>query len=136
MSLPGIKANLESASLVQADSRTKNLKEKQIDIQEALLAKQESIAKSRFKKGCIMVVALQHPDKFTGLSEGSPVIDRVRKTALAANNIVCDANGGTSVLVRKGNKAVVGEVFFTGDRQLIESVKKQSNARYALPNQE
>lgn len=122
--------------MVQAANRAKTEKEKQIEINEALLAKQDAIARQRFQKGCIMVVALEKPDMFTGLSEGFPVIDRVRKTPLAANNVVCDANGGTAVLVRKGDRAVVGEVFYTGDRKLIEAAKKQANARYALPNQE
>jgi hypothetical protein len=122
--------------MVQEISRTKTEKEKQIEISEQLLAKQEAIASSRFKKGCIMVVAQIAPDQFTGLTEGLPVIDRVRKTPLAANNVVCDANGGTAVLVKQGKKAVVGEVFFTGDRKLIEAAKKRANARYALPNQE
>lgn len=127
---------MQSASMVQEISRTKTEKEKQIEISEQLLAKQEAIASSRFKKGCIMVVAQIAPDQFTGLTEGLPVIDRVRKTPLAANNVVCDANGGTAVLVKQGKKAVVGEVFFTGDRKLIEAAKKRANARYALPNQE
>jgi hypothetical protein len=126
---------MQSASMVQEISRTKTEKEKQIEISEQLLAKQEAIASSRFKKGCIMVVAQTAPDKFTGLTEGFPVIDTVRKTPLAANNIVCDANGGTAVLVKSGKTAVVGEVFFTGDRALIEAAKKRANRRYALPNQ-
>jgi hypothetical protein len=135
-SIPSIKANMQSASMVQEINRAKTEKIKQIEIGEALLAKQEAIASNRFKKGCIMVVAMKSPDNFTGLTEGLPVIDRVRKTPLAANNVVCDANGGTAVLVKSGQKAVVGEVFFTGDRALIEAAKKRANARYALPNQE
>lgn len=131
-----IEANLQSANLIQTANRTKSEKIKQIEISEALLAKQEAIAKSRFEKGCIMVVALRQPDKFTGLTENSPVIDRVRQTPLGANNIVCDANGGTSALVRdEEGRSVVGEIFYTGDKTLIDRARKNSNARYALPNQ-
>jgi hypothetical protein len=136
LSRPTIEANLQSASIVQAANRAKSEKEKQIEISEELLAKQEAIAKRRFQKGCIMVVALKVPDKFTSLTEGSPVIDRVRKTPLAANNVVCDRNGGTSVLVRnEEGKSVVGEIFYTGDEALIKKASKNANARYALPNQ-
>ncbi|MBW4668399.1 MAG: hypothetical protein KME60_13475 [Cyanomargarita calcarea GSE-NOS-MK-12-04C] len=130
-----IEANMQSSNMVQAANRSKSEKEKQIDISEALLAKQEQIAASRFRNGCIMVVAQIAPNKFTGLTEGLPVIDQVRKTPLAPNNIVCDANGGTAVIVRSQSKPVVGEVFFTGNLQLIEKAKKRANARYVLPNQ-
>jgi hypothetical protein len=131
-----IEANLQSSNMIQAANRAKSEKEKQMEISEALLAKQEAIAKKRFQKGCIMVVAMKAPDKFTSLTEGSPVIDRVRKTPLGANNVVCDRNGGTSVLVRnQEGESVVGEIFYTGDSALIKNASKNANARYALPNQ-
>ncbi len=131
-----IEANMQSSNAVQTANRTKSEKEKQIDISEALLAKQEKIAALRFRNGCVMVVAQIAPNKFTGLTEGLPVIDQVRKTPLAPNNVVCDANGGTAVIVRnQSSKPVVGEVFFTGNLELIEKAKKRANARYALPNQ-
>ncbi|MBW4480051.1 MAG: hypothetical protein KME54_25240 [Tolypothrix brevis GSE-NOS-MK-07-07A] len=131
-----IEANLQSSNMIQAANRAKSEKEKQMEISEALLTKQEAIAKRRFKNGCIMVVAMKAPDKFTSLTEGSPVIDRVRKTPLGANNVVCDRNGGTSVLIHnQEGESVVGEIFYTGDSALIKIASKNANARYALPNQ-
>jgi hypothetical protein len=82
-----------------------------------------------------MVVAMNNPKFFTTLSEGQPVMDRIRKTPLPIGTIVCDANGNTAKIVSVQGKPVVGELAFTGDRTLIEQAKKRANARYAIPNQ-
>jgi len=83
-----------------------------------------------------MVVSMSHPDHYTSLSEGQPVLDRVRKTPLPKGTIVCDANGNTARIVLGINKKpVVGEVAFTGDRTVVETARKRHNHRYVLPDQ-
>lgn len=90
------------------------------------------IAEQRFKQGCVIVVAENNPEYFTGLSLGKPVIDAIRKVPVAPGTVVCDANGNTGVVDNKNN---VGDMAFTGNQQLIESAKKKANARYRVPLQ-
>ncbi|NEQ27820.1 MAG: hypothetical protein F6K28_54250, partial [Microcoleus sp. SIO2G3] len=72
---------------------------------------------------------------YTSLSEGQPVIDRVRQTPLPAGTIVCDANGNTARIVPGVNRQVVGELAFTGNQKIVQAARKRASARYALPNQ-
>ena len=64
---------------------------------------QAAIALQRYKDGCVMVVAMSHPGFYTSLTEGEPVLDRIRKKPLPVGTIVCDANGNTAKIVRNAN---------------------------------
>lgn len=134
LAAPNIKANMDSASIVQTSNRIKTQAEEEMRIQEQLLESQSKIADSRFKKGCVIVVAVIAPDKFTSLTEGLPVIDWVRKTPLSAGTVVCDANGNTAVIEKRNGKPVVGKTFYTGNQALIDKAKKKANAQYRVPN--
>ncbi|BAZ39444.1 hypothetical protein NIES4101_53970 [Calothrix sp. NIES-4101] len=110
--------------------------EEELRIQDELQITQEKIAESRFKKGCVIVVAQKAPDKFTSLTEGFPVIDWVRQTPLPAGTVVCDANGNTAIIERRNGKPVVGKTAYTGNQELINKAKKKANAQYRVPNVE
>ena len=134
MAVPSIKANMEVASVVQASNRAKIQAEEQLKIQQEMLFLQAKVAESRYKKGCVIVVAEKEPDKFTSLTVGYPVIDWVRKTPLSAGTVVCDADGNTAVIENIDGKPVVGKTAFTGNQKLIDKAKKKANAQYRVPN--
>lgn len=92
----------------------------------------KELAEERFEQGCVIVVAENDPEFFTGLSLGKPVIDAIRKVPVAPGTVVCDANGNTGI-VDKNN--VVSDMAYTGNQKLINSAKKKANARYRVPIQ-
>jgi hypothetical protein len=125
---------MESSAIIQASNRLKSQAEEEMRIQEQLLESQAKVAESRFKKGCVIVVAVIDPKKFTSLTEGLPVIDWVRKTPLSSGTVVCDANGNTAVIEKRDGKPVVGKTFYTGNQALIDKAKSKANAQYRVPN--
>ncbi len=135
ISSANIKANLSTVSQLQQTVRDNSAQEWQLKASLQAAQVQALIAEQRYKKGCVMVVAMKDPNSFTSLSEGQPVIDRVRKTPLPVGTIVCDANGNTAKIVQDNDKPVVGKIAFTGNQEVIETAKKRAKARYVLPNQ-
>ena len=97
---------------------------------------QAEIAEQRYQEGCLVVVAQSDPAAFTSLTEGQPVLDRIRKTPLPLGTLVCDAYGNTGKIVpdSQGNP-VVGELAFTGNKELARLATKDASARYELPSQ-
>ncbi len=139
LGMDGIKSNLQQVSTIRArvqeDSKTQmNLQASQQDAEA-----KASIAEARYKAGCIVVVAGNNPDFHTSITEGSPVLDGIRKTALPPNTLVCDADGNTAKLVpgtyRGSKTAVAWELSFTGDRAVIDARLAQSYAQNKQPGQ-
>lgn len=103
-----------------------------IEASNLIQQQREKIAEQRFKNGCVIVVAEEKPEYFTGLTLGQPVIDAIRKVPLSPGTIVCDADGNTGIVSKD---KVVADMAYTGNRKLIEAAKKRVNARYRVPNQ-
>ena len=135
LSSGNIQQNMESINQVRDIAQHNAANEMKLRASQQSAEAQAEIAKSRYQSGCVMVVAMKDPKSYTSLSEGQPVLDRVRKTPLPAGTIVCDANGNTGKIVLVQGEPVVGEMAFTGNKNLVTSARKRSTARYALPNQ-
>lgn len=137
LSSGNIQKNMDSFAAVRDVAQKNNQADMMLHTNQEAAEAQAEIAKQRYQSGCVMVVSMQHPDSYTSLTEGQPVLDRVRKTPLPAGTVVCDANGNTARTVPGMNKIpVVGELAFTGDRQIVEAARKRHNHHYSLPNQQ
>jgi hypothetical protein len=130
-----IQQNMESINQVRDIAQHNAANEMKLRASQQSAVAQAEIANSRYQSGCVMVVAMKEPKSYTSLSEGQPVLDRVRKTPLPVGTIVCDANGNTGKIVSVDGQPVVGEMAFTGNKNLVASARKRSNAHYVLPNQ-
>jgi len=135
MSSGNISKNMESLAQVRDAAQRNNQADMLLHASQEATEAQAEIAKQRYHSGCVMVVSMLHPDHYTSLSEGQPVLDRIRKTPLPVGTVVCDANGNTARIVKVDSKPVVGEIAFTGDRTVVETARKRHNHRYALPDQ-
>ena len=131
-----ITKTMNSMAQVRDEAQKNNMTDMLLHTSQEAAESQAEIAKQRYQSGCVMVVSMQYPDSYTSLAEGQPVLDRVRHTPLPVGTIVCDANGNTARIVLGQNKTpVVGELAFTGSRQVVEAVLKRHNHKYSLPNQ-
>lgn len=135
LSSGNIQQNMESINQVRDIAQQNTTTEMKLRASQQSAEAQAEIANNRYQSGCVMVVAMKDPKSYTSLSEGQPVLDRVRKTPLPAGTIICDANGNTGKIVLVQGKPVVGEMAFTGNKNLVTSARKRSTARYVLPNQ-
>ena len=99
----------------------------------------DTIARDRYNKGCVMVVASNDNTKLTSITEGMPVYDGARKIPLSAGNIVCDSNGLTGeIVVNVLDKLtpVVSNTAFTSDRAIVAAaMKRYQGTRYTMPTQ-
>jgi hypothetical protein len=94
----------------------------------------DTIARQRYEKGCVMVVASDDKTKLTSITEGLPVIDGARNVPLSVGNIVCDSNGLTGEII--GSPPVVGNTAFTSDRALVaNALKRYRGTKYTMPKQ-
>jgi hypothetical protein len=118
---------------VQKLTQDNNTRQMRLMATQQSIESQAAIADSRYRSGCIMVVASNSPDKLTALEEGKPVIDAARQRPLSPGAVVCDGFGNTGVIIRKDGSPVVGEMAFTGNESLISSAKKKANKKYSLP---
>ena len=130
---PNIKANMAAMGEVQKLTQDNNTRQMRLMATQQSIESQAAIADSRYRSGCIMVVASNSPDKLTALEEGKPVIDAARQRPLSPGAVVCDGFGNTGVIIRKDGSPVVGEMAFTGNESLISSAKKKANKKYSLP---
>lgn len=135
LSSGNIQQNMESINQVRDIAQQNTTTEMKLRASQQSAEAQAEIANNRYQSGCVMVVAMKDPKSYTSLSEGQPVLDRVRKTPLPAGTIICDANGNTGKIVLVQGEPVVGEMAFTGNKNLVASARKRSTARYVLPNQ-
>ena len=137
ISSSNVQRNMQSFSAFRDEAQKNNVADMRLRSSIDATQAQSEIAKQRYQSGCVMVVSMKHPNDYTSLSEGQPVLDRVRKTPLPIGTIVCDANGNTARIVPGQDKTpVVGELAFTGDHQLVEASRKRHNHRYSLPDQQ
>ena len=136
LSSGNISKTMNSMAQVRDLAQKNNIADMLLHTSQEAAEQQAEIAKNRYKSGCVMVVSMQHPDSYTSLTEGQPVLDRVRRMPLPAGTVVCDANGNTARIVQGLDKTpVVGELAFTGDQQVVEAVRKRHNHKYSLPDQ-
>lgn len=90
-----------------------------------------AIATQRYRDGCLLVVAVNSPMNLATLVPGESVLDRITKRPLPSGTVVCDGNGNTAILIPNlDGKPVIGEIAYTGNRDLvIQTVKKINGAR-------
>ncbi len=132
-SYPNLKANMTAMGEVQKLAQDNSTRQMRLMAAQQLIESQAPIADSRYRSGCVMVVASNSPDSLTALEEGKPVMDAARKRPLSAGAVVCDGYGNTGVIVKMGKTPVVAEMAFTGNQKLIDAAKKRANKRYLLP---
>lgn len=132
-SYPNIKANMTAMGEVQKLAQDNSAKQMRLMATQQSIESQGEVADSRYKTGCIMVVASNSPDSLTALEEAKPVMDAARKRPLPSGAVVCDGFGNTGVIVKVDKKPVVGEMAFTGNQKLIDAAKRRANKRYLLP---
>jgi hypothetical protein len=132
-SYPNLKANMTAMGEVQKLAQDNSTKQMRLMATQQSIESQAEIADSRYKSGCIMVVASNSPDSLTALEDGRPVMDATRNRPLSAGAVVCDGFGNTGVIVKVGNKPVVGEMAFTGNQELVDAAKRRANKRFSLP---
>lgn len=131
LSSKDISANMQSLSQARTtiafNSQQQMLLEEQLSHEQAL----SKVAQARYKAGCTIVVAVKAARNLATLVEGETVLDRTTKKSLPINTVVCDGNGNTGVLIAgKDGVPVVGQMAFTGDRQLaINQIKKIRGAK-------
>ena len=130
---PNIKANMTAMGEVQKLAQENSTSQMRLMATQQFVESQAEIADSRYKTGCIMVVAFNSPDSLTALEEGKPVLDAARKRPLPSGAVVCDGFGNTGVIVKMDKTPVVGEMAFTGNETLINAAKKRANKRFSLP---
>ncbi|OKH47310.1 hypothetical protein NIES2101_24025 [Calothrix sp. HK-06] len=132
-----IQSNMQSLSVARQTIASNENKQRLLDEQFKREQQASKIAQSRYKSGCVMVVAANSPRNLATLVEGEPVLDRTTKNPLPLNTVVCDGIGNTGTIVRSVNGLVVGNMAFTGNRELaIDTIKKIRGAKvyYVTPS--
>jgi hypothetical protein len=137
LSSGNVAQQMQSMDQIRELAQQNSAKEMKLRATEDFMNQQAEIASNRYKAGCVMVVAMKSPTEYTTLSEGQPVLDRVRKKPLPAGTVVCDANGNTGILESgPDGTPVVGSMAFTGNLTVVEAARNRNKStRYALPNQ-
>ncbi|AKG21794.1 hypothetical protein [Calothrix sp. 336/3] len=117
----------EDKTRISASSQETRKLEQSQEIAKAKAA----IASQRYKDGCLLVVAANSPTNLATLVPGEAVIDRITKRPLPSGTVVCDGNGNTAILVPNlDRKPVIGEIAYTGNRDLVmKTVKRINGAR-------
>jgi hypothetical protein len=77
-----IRENAKTLGEVREMAQANTAKEMRLRASQQASEGQAEIAEQRYQKGCLAVVAQSDPSAFTSLTEGQPVLDRVRKTPL------------------------------------------------------
>jgi hypothetical protein len=132
-----IQKNMQSMSIAREVINTNQNRQRLLDEQFKREQQASKIAESRYKSGCVMVVAANSPRNLATLVENEPVLDRTTKKSLPLNTVVCDGIGNTGVLVQSPDGPVVGEMTFTGNRELaLDTIKKIRGAKvyYVTPS--
>ena len=131
LSSGNIKSQMNVIASLQQKAQENTSQEWNLTLSQSLIEAQAKIAEARYTKGCKLVVSKKSPDRFTTLTLGKPILDRVRNTPLPVGTVVCDAYGNTARIVAG---KVVGEIAFTGNQAVIDRVAKKSKAKYSSPN--
>lgn len=132
-----IQRNMQSMSIAREVININQNRQRLLDEQFQREQQASKIAESRYKSGCVMVVAANSPWNLATLVEGEPVLDRTTKKFLPLGTVVCDGIGNTGVLVQSSDGPVVGEMAFTGNRELaLDTIRKIRGAKvyYVTPS--
>lgn len=132
-----ISRNMRSLEVTKNVIATNNEQQSLLEETARHEAEQAKVAESRYRKGCVIVVAVKDPSKFVTLVEEQPVLDATSKHPLPVGTVVCDAHGNTGVLVKgvDETQSVVSHMAFTGDHELVKGYLKRSpKTRYSQPN--
>lgn len=121
----------QQSAMVQQQRQADSQQQIQLRLSQAQAQQSAEIANARYQSGCVMVVATNSPSDFTTLTQGQPVIDRVRKVPLPDNTLVCDANGNTGEIIG----GVVDRMAFTGDRSIVDAAMQRTGGLYRTPTQ-
>jgi hypothetical protein len=139
-SFGNLSQNMQTAGAVKKIADENSANEMKLQVAKDHEDEQAKIAEKRYASGCIMIVAGTDENSFTSLSEGYPVVDKIRRKPLPTGSVVCDANGNTGVMIRQKDangqlQTVVGYVAFTGNKAVVAAAKGRINRRYYIPNQ-
>lgn len=121
----------QTSQLVQQQRQADSQQQIQLRLSQAQAKQSAEMANARYQSGCVMVVATNSPSDFTTLTQGQPVIDRVRNVPLPDNTVVCDANGNTGEIIG----GVVDRMAFTGDRSIVDAAMQRTGGLYRTPAQ-
>lgn len=151
LNMGGIKNSLAEQEISRQSVAVNNRELQQFQIDADKQKKLANIANNRFDTGCELLIALDKPDHYKALADGSPVLDgayldkyrgipenAIPKTAfLPAGKTVCDSYGTTGVLVdephpeRGGESiAVIRQLATTEDRERIRKAMERVHAKW------
>lgn len=129
-----IQKNMAATGKARELTQVNVAKDMELRVSQQQIQMQAEIGNERYQTGCVLVVSKEDPTTFTSLSEGQPVIDSKRQTPLPAGTVVCDANGNTGKIIPGSDGTpVVGEMAFTGNREVVEAARKATRLNYVLP---
>lgn len=134
-----IQQNMQSLSVARETIAVNENKQRLLNEQFQREQQSAKIAEQRYKSGCVMVVAASSPRNLATLVKGEPIFDRTTKKPLPLNTVVCDGIGNTGVIVQSSDGLVVGQMAFTGNRELaIDTIRKIRGAKvyYVTPSKE
>ena len=132
-----IQKNMTVVGKVREIAQLNAAKDMQLRVSQQQTQMQAEIANEPYQNGCLIVVTIADPTQLTSLNEGQPVLDGASKVPLPLGTIVCDAHGNTAKIIPDANgNPVAGEIAFTGNREIVESARNKSQARYTLPTVE
>jgi hypothetical protein len=139
LGMDSIKSNLQQVSMIRSQVQTNSKTQMALEASQQDAQAKAAIAESRYQSGCVIVVAGNNPDFHTSITEGAPVLDGVRGTALPPNTLVCDDQGNTAKLVpgiyQGSHTAVAWELAFTGNRAVIDAAIAHFKAQNKQPGQ-
>lgn len=112
-----ITQRMQSISSVRKQIATQSHKQVKLEQQFQFEQEQAKIADARYEKGCLPSVIGHYPDVYyVSVYEGQVLSDRHTGRSMPPGTVVCDGQGNTGVV---GESGVVGQIAFTGNRDLV-----------------
>jgi len=139
-SIPDMKANADRFAGVKQRFTEQSTQSAQLAADNQAAKLRADIASNRYKAGCLMVVSGADPTLYASIVDGMPVLDYATKAPIALNTVVCDQHGNTGVINRTatvtgfdGVVPVVGDIAFTGDRDVVNAAIVKWDAKPSAP---